>query len=101
LTSVPDTLRHLRRRRRIYVSAGNISAFFLGIGLALTKPKKRTTPPVFAFELAAMRKQALAAFFSSGLRGARAKPLICKEMAEKQAFSAALRAQGGRPGAKI
>jgi len=48
-----------------------------------------------------MRKQALAAFFSSGLRGARAKPLICKEMAEKQAFSAALRAQGGRPGAKI
>jgi hypothetical protein len=35
---------------------------------------------VFAFQLAATRIQALAAFFSSAIGGAFRNPLICKEM---------------------
>jgi hypothetical protein len=42
---------------------------------------------VFAFELAATRIQALAAFFSSTTAHPHAKPLICKEMAENKPFA--------------
>jgi hypothetical protein len=41
---------------------------------------------VFAFELAAMRIQALAAFFSPQVNAAGHKPLICKEMLENKPF---------------
>jgi hypothetical protein len=41
---------------------------------------------VFAFELAATRIQALAAFFSRPVAAAGHKPLICKEMAENKPF---------------
>jgi hypothetical protein len=42
---------------------------------------------VFAFELAATRFQAPAAFFSSAIGGAARNPLIRKEMAQNKAFS--------------
>jgi hypothetical protein len=86
LTSVPDTLRHMYLPSRICVSAGKTSILVIGTAFALTKPKKRTTPPVFAFELAATRIQALAAFFRPPFTAAGHKPLICKEMAENKPF---------------
>jgi hypothetical protein len=92
LTSIPDTLRHMRRRSRSRVSAGKTSNLIIGTGFALHQPRSEQLPPVFAFELAAMRIQALAAFFSPAPPDARAKPLICKEMLENKAFHA----QGGR-----
>jgi hypothetical protein len=55
--------------------------------LCFDKTTTRTTPPVFAFELAATRFQAPAAFFSSVIAGAVRNPLIRKEMAQNQAFS--------------
>jgi hypothetical protein len=61
---------------------------YIGTTFALTEAKKRTTPPVSAFELAATRFQALAAFFSSAAGGAGDKPLIRKEMLENKAFAA-------------
>jgi hypothetical protein len=76
----------MARRSRICVSAGKTSSLITGTGFALTKPKKRITPPVFAFQLAATRIQALAAFFSPDPRSPRAKPLICKEMAQNKPF---------------
>jgi hypothetical protein len=42
---------------------------------------------VFAFELAATRFQALAAFFSPALGGAVRNPLIDKEMPQNKGFS--------------
>jgi hypothetical protein len=41
---------------------------------------------VFAYDLAATRFQALAAFFSPIAGEARNKPLICKEMLENMIF---------------
>jgi hypothetical protein len=48
---------------------------------------------VFAFELAAMRIQALAAFFSPAVGDAARKRLICKEMGQKQAYFARFRGE--------
>jgi len=62
-----------------------------GTAFAPVLLKKRTTPPVFAFELAAMRIQALAAFFSPAIPGARPKPLIRKEMRENKPFTSIFR----------
>jgi hypothetical protein len=91
----------MRRRSRSCISTGKTSTLIIGTGFALNKPKKRTTPPVFAFQLAATRKQALAAFFSPDLHGPHAKPFICKEMAENKPFSSGLPAHGRRAGVKI
>jgi hypothetical protein len=55
--------------------------------LCFNKTTTRTTPPVFAFELAATRFQALAAFFSPVLGDAGRNPLIRKEMAQNKPFS--------------
>src|ERR1700722_10852374 len=92
LTSIPDTLRHMRRLGRSCVSAGKTSTLIIGTGFALHQPRSEQLPPVFAFELAAMRIQALAAFFSPAPPGPCAKPLICKKMLENKPFHA----QGGR-----
>jgi hypothetical protein len=78
----------MRWQGRIGVSARKSSTLGIGIGFALSNPKKRTTPPVFAFELAAMRIQALAAFFSHLARSPGGKPLICKVMANTGRFHA-------------
>jgi hypothetical protein len=77
----------MQQRSRICLSAWKTSTLIPGTGFALPNPTKRTTPPVFAFELAATRIQALAAFFSSSAAHLRAKPLICKEMAENKPFA--------------
>jgi hypothetical protein len=42
---------------------------------------------VFAFELAATRFQALAAFFSPASGAAHHNPLICKEMPQNKPFA--------------
>jgi hypothetical protein len=78
----------MHRRSRSLVSARKISTLFIGTGFAITKARSEQLPPVFAFELAAMRIQALAAFFSSGLPAPCAKLLICKEMLENKPFHA-------------
>jgi hypothetical protein len=42
---------------------------------------------VFAFQLAAMRFQALAAVFLPAIGAAHPKPLICKEMPQNKPFA--------------
>jgi hypothetical protein len=42
---------------------------------------------VFAFQLAATRFQALAAFFSTAIGAARHNSLICKEMPQNKPFA--------------